>query len=51
MFALATKESYFIFDGELYQQVDSVAMVCPLSPTVANIFFAIMKMFGYVVFH
>ena len=35
---LATKESYFLFDGELYQEVDGVAMGSPLSPTLANIF-------------
>ena len=30
---LATKESYFLFDGKLYQQVDGVAMSSPLGPT------------------
>ena len=35
---LAAKESYFLFDGELYQQVDGVAMGSPLGPTLANIF-------------
>ena len=38
LLTLATKESYFVFDGELYQQVDSVAMGSPLGPTLANIF-------------
>ena len=38
MLTLATKESYFVFDGELYQQVDSVAMESPLGPTLANTF-------------
>ena len=38
LLTLATKESYFLFDGELYQQVDSVAMGSPLGPTLANIF-------------
>ena len=38
MLTLATKESYFPFDGELYQQVDGVAMGSPLGPTLANIF-------------
>ena len=36
---LATKESCFLFDGELYQQVDGVAMGSPLGPTLANIYF------------
>ena len=35
---LATKESYFPFEGELYQQVDSVTMGSPLVPTLGNIF-------------
>ena len=35
---LVTKESYFLFDWELYQQVDCVAMGSPLSPTLTNIF-------------
>ena len=35
---LATKESYFPFDGELYQQVDGITMGSPLGPTLANIF-------------
>ena len=38
LLTLATKESYFLFDGELYQQVDGVAMRSPLGPTLANIF-------------
>ena len=36
---LATKESYFLFDEELYQQVDGVVMGSRLDPTLANIFF------------
>ena len=38
MLTLATKESYFLFDGELYQQVEGVAMGSPLGSTIANIF-------------
>ena len=38
LLTLATKESYSLFDSELYQQVDSVAMGSPLGPTLANIF-------------
>ena len=38
LLTFASKESYFLFDGELYQQVDGVAMGCPLGPTLANIF-------------
>ena len=39
LLTLATKESYFLLDGKLYQQVDGVAVGSPLGPTLANIFF------------
>ena len=35
---LTAKESYFIFYGKLYKQVDGVAMVSPLGPALANAF-------------
>ena len=35
--SLATKESYFI-NGQLYKQVNGVAMGSPLGPTLANAF-------------
>ena len=38
LLCLATKESYFIFNGLLYKQVDSVAMGSPLGPSLANAF-------------
>ena len=38
MLTLATKESYFLFDRELYQQVDGVAIGFPLGLTLADIF-------------
>ena len=38
LLTLATKESCFLFDGELYQEVDGVTMGSPLGPTLANIF-------------
>ena len=31
-------ESFFIFDGKLYEQRDGVAMGFPLVPTLANVF-------------
>ena len=31
-------ESLVLFDGEFYKQIDGVAMVSPLGPTLANIF-------------
>ena len=39
LLSLATKESYFIFSGKLYTQVDGVAMGSPLGPALANYFF------------
>ena len=38
LLSLATKESFILFDGSYYQQVDGVAMGSPLGPTFANIF-------------
>ena len=35
---LCTKEMHFSFGGDLYQQVDGVAMDSPLGPVIANIF-------------
>ena len=40
LLSLATKESYFIFNGKHYKQVDGVAMGSPLGPTFANVFLA-----------
>ena len=36
--SLATKESYLIFNGQLYKQVDGVALGSPLGPMLANAF-------------
>ena len=38
LLTLATNQSYFTFDGILYQQVDGVAMGSPLGPSLANAF-------------
>ena len=38
MLELAVKESMFVFNDKLYQQVDGVAMGSPLGPTLANTF-------------
>ena len=35
---IATKESFILFEGAYYQQLDGVAMGSPLGPTLANIF-------------
>ena len=36
--SLATKETYFIFNGKLYEQVDGVAMGSPLCLKLAHVF-------------
>ena len=38
LLCLATKESYFVFNGLLYKQVDGVAMGPPLGLSLANAF-------------
>ena len=38
LLTLATKEPYFIFDGELYEQVGGAAMCSPLGLALANTF-------------
>ena len=38
LLCLATKESYFIFNGLLYKQIDGVAMGSPLGLSLANAF-------------
>ena len=38
LLTLATKEFYFLFDGDFYQHADGVSMGSPLGPTLANIF-------------
>ena len=38
LFSLAAKESYFIFNEERYKQVDEVALVSTLGPTLADDF-------------
>ena len=38
LLSLATKESFILFNGQYYQQIDGVAMGSPIGPTLANIF-------------
>ncbi|XP_057302827.1 uncharacterized protein LOC130636990 [Hydractinia symbiolongicarpus] len=38
LLSLATENSYFTFDGQLFKQVDGVAMGSPLGPSLANAF-------------
>ena len=37
------KENHFICDGELYDQVDGVAMGSPLGPILANMFMCALE--------
>ena len=39
----ATLDSHFIFDGNIYKQIDGVAMGSPLGPTLANAFMCHME--------
>ena len=38
LLCLPTKESYFIFNGLLYKQIDGIAMGLPFAPSIANAF-------------
>ena len=38
LFLSATSQTYFIFNGKFYNQIDAVAMGSPLAPVLANIF-------------
>ena len=38
LFLFATLQTYFVFNGTLYNQIDGVAMGSPLAPVLANIF-------------
>ena len=35
---MATKESLFMFNNKLYEEIDGVTMMSPLGPALANIF-------------
>ena len=38
LLSLTTKESYFLFNRELYKQIDGVTVGSPIGPTLANAF-------------
>ena len=46
LLCFATKESYFIFNGLLYKQIDGVAMGSPLAPSLANAFLSYYEKTG-----
>ena len=37
LLTLSVKSSLFLFNGVYYKQIDGVAMVSPLGPTLANL--------------
>ena len=39
----AVKDNHFIFNGQLYDQIDDVAMGSPLGPSLANIFMCALE--------
>ena len=43
LLTFAAYESFFVFDGEYYTQIDGVAMGSPLGPTLANAFLCHFK--------
>ena len=45
--SLATKESYLIFNGKLYKQLDGVAMGSALGPTWLMLFLHTLGRIGY----
>ena len=38
MFNLATCETYFLYKGKFYNQIDGVVIGSPLAPVLANLF-------------
>ena len=38
LFEFATKQTHFLFNGDLFDQIDGVAMGSPLGPALANLF-------------
>ena len=38
LYFIATSQSHFLYDGSLYDQIDSVSMRSPLAPVLANLF-------------
>ena len=38
LFSIATSETHFLFQGNIYDQIDGVSMGSPLAPVLANLF-------------
>ena len=47
LLSFAVKENHCVFNGQLYDQIDGVAMGSPLGPTLANIFMSVLEK-GYL---
>ena len=43
MILYASKESHFLLDGKIYDQIDGVSMGSPLRPILANIFMCYLE--------
>ena len=43
MLTIATKDKLFQFNGDLYKQIDGVAMCSPLGPLLANTFMCFIE--------
>ena len=43
MILYASKESHFLLDGKIYDQIDGVSMGSPLGPILANIFMCYLE--------
>ena len=43
LLSFAVKENHFVFNGQLFDQIDGVAMGSPLGPTLANIFMSVLE--------
>ena len=43
LLSFAVQDSYFMFDGKFYDQVDGAAMGSPLGPSLANIFICALE--------
>ena len=46
LFLFATSQTHFIFNSKFYNQIDEVAMGCPLAPVLANIFMGFTNLSG-----
>ena len=48
LFVFATSQTHFLFNNEIYDQTDGLAMGSPLGPALANLSWVIMKRNGLI---